>query len=105
MTATTHGRWNGLIVLNDARGDVGWIPLARLKSMAEHAAQRDRAKAKHLGRTYDRDALTGALDTARTIGLVELEDCDACHDAPGTSPMGDGLTFCQGCCSAAAGSY
>lgn len=101
---TTHGLWHGDVVVED-RGGVGLIPLGALFDMAYRATQRDASAASWGGRSYDRDVLNAAADTARTLGLDDLPTCTNCHDAPGTHPMGDGHTFCETCCSGAAGSH
>jgi len=73
------------------------IPTTRIPTMLRDAKNADDARARFALRWFDRDALQGAYDL--------LPVCDQCHESPAFEDMGDGKTFCAGCCSAAAGSH
>ena len=84
-------------VVTTTRGIPVRIPTTRIPSMLGDAKKADDGRAMFALRWFDRDALQGAYDL--------LPTCDQCHEAPAFEDMGDGKTFCAGCCSSAAGSH
>ena len=93
-----QGLSDGWIQFDDGSGP-NELPTDRIHIFAYGANQSDDAGLTICGRFVGRDTLI-----ALRSYLDDMDRCGQCREEPATQDMGDGSTFCAGCCSAAAGS-